>query len=72
MGSPSTLTAMKHRLTVPERVSLFPQVCETVEYAQRTKIVHRDLKPGNIFVNRDGTAKLLISAPPNYLRSSTF
>lgn len=51
--------ANEHRLTVPERVRLFLQVCSAVEYAHQNLIVHRDLKPSNILVAKDGTAKLL-------------
>ncbi len=49
----------RRRLTVDDRVRLFLQVCEAVEYAHLRRVIHRDLKPSNIFVSSDGTAKLL-------------
>ncbi len=47
------------KLSVPERLSLFLQVCEAVAYAHQQLIVHLDLKPGNILVKESGEVKLL-------------
>ena len=41
----------RRRLTVNDRVRLFLQVCEAVEYAHLRRVIHRDLKPSNIFVS---------------------
>jgi eukaryotic-like serine/threonine-protein kinase len=38
------------RLSVPERLSLFVQVCRAVQHAHQKGIIHRDLKPSNILV----------------------
>jgi serine/threonine protein kinase len=46
-------------LSVAERVKLFLQVANAVDYAHRNFVVHRDLKPGNIMVDKSGTVKLL-------------
>ncbi len=46
-------------LSVEQRLELFVEVCDAVEYAHARQIVHRDLKPGNILVTSEGQAKLL-------------
>lgn len=47
------------KLPVADRLRLFVQVCEAVDYAHRSLILHRDLKPANVLVTADGVAKLL-------------
>lgn len=47
------------RLSLGDRIRLFIQVCDAVQYAHQRLIVHRDLKPGNILVTASGTPKLL-------------
>lgn len=47
------------RRDIPSRLRIFLQICDAVEHAHRNLIVHRDIKPANIFVNQDGTVKLL-------------
>ncbi|MGH7543934.1 MAG: tetratricopeptide repeat protein [Gemmatimonadota bacterium] len=49
----------ERRLGVVERLELFLQVCDAVQYAHRNLIVHRDLKPSNIFVTAEGRVMLL-------------
>ncbi|HYJ47567.1 MAG TPA: serine/threonine-protein kinase, partial [Pyrinomonadaceae bacterium] len=49
----------EHRLTIPERLRLFRQVCDAVHYAHRHMVIHRDIKPSNIQVTSDGVPKLL-------------
>ena len=49
----------QHRLSIPQRIDLFRQVCAAVQFAHAKLIVHRDLKPTNILVTRDGLVKLL-------------
>jgi serine/threonine protein kinase/tetratricopeptide (TPR) repeat protein len=46
-------------LFVRERLELFIQVCDAVQYAHRNLVVHRDIKAANIFVTGDGNPKLL-------------
>ncbi|MDZ7717767.1 MAG: tetratricopeptide repeat protein [Balneolaceae bacterium] len=49
----------KNHLTVKERLEIFKDVCNAVQFAHQKLIVHRDLKPSNIFVEDDGSVKLL-------------
>jgi tetratricopeptide (TPR) repeat protein len=58
-GQPITGYATDQGLNVADRLRLFLDLCEAVEYAHRNFIVHRDLKPANILVDRDGRVKLL-------------
>jgi tetratricopeptide (TPR) repeat protein len=46
-------------LSIAEKLRLFLQLCNAVEYAHRSLIIHRDIKPGNVLVTADGTPKLL-------------
>jgi eukaryotic-like serine/threonine-protein kinase len=47
------------RLGLEERLRLFCEVCEAVQYAHANLVVHRDLKPSNILVTDEGKVKLL-------------
>ena len=47
------------RLGLRERVVLFLQVLDAVQYAHRNLVVHRDLKPSNLLVTPQGQVKLL-------------
>ncbi len=43
------------RLTMPERLELFTQVCGAIQHAHQKGIIHRDIKPSNVLVmRRDG------------------
>ena len=54
-GTPLDTYCNTRGLGVEERLRLFQQVCEAVQFAHRNLIVHRDLKPGNILVTDRGT-----------------
>ncbi len=58
-GVPLTTFCNTHRLSIKERLHLFRQVCDAVQFAHRNLIVHRDLKPSNILVTEAGDVKLL-------------
>ncbi|HRN62408.1 MAG TPA: serine/threonine-protein kinase [Luteimonas sp.] len=49
----------QHALGLRERVLLFLQVLDAVQYAHRNLVVHRDLKPSNLLVTPEGQVKLL-------------
>jgi eukaryotic-like serine/threonine-protein kinase len=46
-------------LGIEQRLALFREVCEAVQYAHRNLVVHRDLKPSNILVTPVGEIKLV-------------
>jgi serine/threonine protein kinase len=46
-------------LAVEDRLRLFAEVCDAVQFAHRNLVVHRDLKPSNILVDGNGEPKLL-------------
>jgi len=47
-----------HKLPIAEALRIALQVAQALEHAHSLGIVHRDLKPGNVWLARDGTAKL--------------
>jgi len=49
-GLPITDYCDQNKLGIPERLTLFLQVCEGVQHAHQKAIIHRDLKPSNILV----------------------
>ena len=58
-GAPLTDWCDAQRLGIPERLGLFLQVLEAVQYAHENKVIHRDLKPSNILVTESGQVRLL-------------
>ena len=46
-------------LSMADRLGILEEVCSALGYAHRNNVIHRDVKPANIFVQPDGTAKLL-------------
>jgi serine/threonine-protein kinase len=58
-GTPITEYCRANGCSLRERLRLFRQICEAVQYAHRNLVIHRDLKPSNILVRADGQVKLL-------------
>ncbi len=58
-GIPITECCNQKKLSIEEKLKLFREVCNAVQYAHQNLIIHRDLKPGNILVTKDGIPKLL-------------
>ncbi len=58
-GVPIDQYCDEHKLNIPERLKLFQQACAAVSYAHQNLIIHRDIKPGNVFVTKEGVARLL-------------
>lgn len=58
-GHPIYRYCDEHKLSIRERLKLFREVCEAVEYAHENLVIHRDLKPTNILVTSSGIPKLL-------------
>jgi serine/threonine-protein kinase len=58
-GRPVTSYCADAALTIDQRLDVFLQICDAVQYAHRNLIVHRDLKPSNILVDESGRVKLL-------------
>jgi serine/threonine-protein kinase len=58
-GQPLTAWCDDHRLRTPERLTLFAQVLEAVQFAHANLVIHRDLKPSNILVTGEGQVRLL-------------
>lgn len=48
-----------HHLGLDERLQLFLQVLDAVQYAHAHHVIHRDIKPSNILVNESGQVELL-------------
>ena len=49
----------RNRSTVDDRLGLFLEICDAVEYAHQQLVIHRDIKPANVLVTEEGRPKLL-------------
>lgn len=48
----------RYNLDVFQKIELFRQLCNAVNYCHQNEIIHCDLKPGNVLVNKQGQVKL--------------
>src|SRR5580765_8682852 len=58
-GEPLYKYAEAHQLNIADRLRLFIEICDAVQYAHEKLVIHRDLKPTNIMVSSTGVPKLL-------------
>ncbi len=58
-GQPLTQWCDACQLGVRERLTLFLQVLDAVQYAHARQVLHRDIKPSNILVTDAGQVRLL-------------
>ena len=58
-GQPITTWCDRQRLPLSQRIALFRQVLDAVQFAHGSLVIHRDLKPSNILVTADGQVRLL-------------
>ncbi len=58
-GEPLDEFCRNTRATMEQRLNLFRQTCEAVQYLHDNDVLHRDLKPANILVTHNGQVKLL-------------
>jgi len=58
-GRPLTDWCDAHKLGIRERLRLFLQVLDALQYAHGQRVIHRDIKPSNILVTETGQVRLL-------------
>jgi eukaryotic-like serine/threonine-protein kinase len=58
-GEPLIAWCDRRQLGVRDRLTLFLQVLDAVQYAHRHHVIHRDIKPSNILVTDSGEVRLL-------------
>lgn len=58
-GEPLCAWCERRRSNVRERVALFLQLCDAVQYTHRNLVIHRDLKDNNVLVDESGRVRLL-------------
>ncbi len=60
-GVPITEHCDRQKLSNPQRLDLFLQVCDGVQHAHQKAVIHRDLKPSNVLIGiQDGRPEVKI------------
>ncbi|MCH8119783.1 MAG: serine/threonine protein kinase, partial [Planctomycetes bacterium] len=52
-GVPITEHCDRQKSSIEERLRLFSDICDAIQYAHQKGIIHRDIKPSNILVSFD-------------------
>lgn len=58
-GLPLLTYCQQRAASINERLRIFRDICEAVQYVHSKMVVHRDLKPSNILVTAAGEPKLI-------------
>ncbi len=56
---PASGRAGSAKADIPEKLHLFRQICDAVNYAHQRGVIHRDLKPSNILIDAQGEPHIL-------------
>ena len=58
-GTPLGFSEIMHAESLAEKVNVFIQICEAMDYSHKHGIIHRDLKPANILLSPDGNIQIV-------------
>ncbi|MBY9067477.1 serine/threonine protein kinase [Hyphomonas sp. WL0036] len=58
-GEPILSWADRTGASLEQRLDLFQDLCNAVQFAHQNLIIHRDITPSNVLVNQDGLVKLI-------------
>jgi serine/threonine protein kinase len=58
-GKPLYKYADEKKLNIKERLKLFQEICQAIDFAHQSQVIHRDIKPPNILITDEGLPKVL-------------